>query len=144
VTEIDLDKLEAGLKRGSVMASASELNEIWSAGIEYLKMMRVTDADKQAALNLFRNRFSATIRGLMKVYHFEPWEVEKIEAALMQPSRWQPIETAPKGDDVLTWDGFFVRLACHMDGDRWQEDGSPSHRPTHWMPLPSAPEGEGK
>lgn len=60
------------------------------------------------------------------------------------PPGWQPIETAPKDGkaEVLTWDGFCIRVAVYGWEDKWHTIGMPSHVPTHWMPLPSAPEAK--
>jgi hypothetical protein len=57
---------------------------------------------------------------------------------------WQPISTAPDGEDILGTDGGTVDRTWEgwMDGD-----GNPvyvhadwvSWEPTHWMPLPKPP-----
>jgi len=67
---------------------------------------------------------------------------------MSEPARWQPIETAPKDEPVLTKidDGSGVRnvqpLRYH-DRLWWFVDDSMYvyYRPTHWMPLPPPPEG---
>jgi len=63
-------------------------------------------------------------------------------------NKWQPIETAPRGDDneFLAWDGEFM----HTTWEGWtnSQNGTPvyvhsdwiSWEPTHWMPLPEPPE----
>ena len=63
-------------------------------------------------------------------------------------SEWQPIETAPKCEHVLVWDGEYVMDAWFHD-DRWCifrrefTNGMVSfwldEDPTHWMPLPDGP-----
>ena len=55
---------------------------------------------------------------------------------------WQPIETAPKDEDleVLTWNGISMRVAQYGWEDQWHTSGLPSFKPTHWMPLPDPPE----
>lgn len=57
-------------------------------------------------------------------------------------SGWQPIETAPKGERVITFfsDGDFL-LCCAAD---WKRDEEDDYWPTHWMPLPSPPSDEGQ
>lgn len=62
---------------------------------------------------------------------------------------WQPIETAPEGEDVIA---FFPdaneecqRMIAHrLDGDWYPQDASIGEsiddvQPTHWMPLPAPP-----
>lgn len=74
--------------------------------------------------------------------------------------KWEPIETAPKDQDILLygWDQMLVGywepstapdLVAH-DGHRWAGsewcwkavEGGTLHKDavTHWMPLPPAPE----
>jgi len=58
---------------------------------------------------------------------------------------WQPIETAPKTDDLTmllllinhcVFMGFYNNRTGHWDdGDFYDDLG----KPTHWMPLPSPP-----
>lgn len=69
-------------------------------------------------------------------------------------SEWQPIETAPKGNEVQIWNeyGEWIPRAIFREGKGWIEedwDGdfrcytdSIISRPTHWMLPPDAPEGE--
>jgi hypothetical protein len=69
---------------------------------------------------------------------------------------WQPIDTAPKGDNVLLSDGATVGEGFWHDGSQchghrggpgwfWESDrgdlliASNAHA-THWMPLPGPPE----
>jgi hypothetical protein len=58
---------------------------------------------------------------------------------------WQPIETAPRGEDneFLGFDGRGVDRTW----EGWTEDDAPVYvrqdwvrwHPTHWMPLPAPP-----
>ena len=57
-------------------------------------------------------------------------------------SKWQPIETAPKGEQVLVlWlDGRAISsstLCRYPHGWDWEHS---VESPTHWMPLPEPPE----
>ena len=64
----------------------------------------------------------------------------------MSASEWQPIETAPKGETILLWNGEFVASGAYEPSP---VDGFLMHRardhdwgcddPTHWMPLPKPP-----
>lgn len=70
-------------------------------------------------------------------------ELLKAELRLRTSVGWQPIETAPKHEEILTlmkhgvlqgeWDGDVVR------GYYWREM---EWYATHWMPLPKPPEVE--
>ncbi len=64
---------------------------------------------------------------------------------------WQPIETAPKGQNVLVWSSGDVVIAQGAHG-LWiaTVEGFPAYygysdetilltKPTHWMPLPEPP-----
>lgn len=61
--------------------------------------------------------------------------------------KWQPIETAPKTDSVLLWNGVRVFEGSINSGVWWSEfdmgdyeQGMPeAPQPTHWMPLPEPP-----
>jgi hypothetical protein len=60
---------------------------------------------------------------------------------------WQPIDTAPKGDEILVWtqnDGAFVAFwSGFANGWRWTSHDLGGHekiKPTHWKPLPDPPE----
>lgn len=54
---------------------------------------------------------------------------------------WQPIETAPKGDDpVFGFDGGRVHRMWWQT-DAWVDVAGFTLNPTHWMPLPAPPEG---
>jgi hypothetical protein len=71
------------------------------------------------------------------------------------PSGWQPIETAPKDQDVLLYckargvvrgrweDCYFARKPRpYWTNDRealFGVSGTRNDQPTHWMPLPPAP-----
>lgn len=55
-------------------------------------------------------------------------------------SEWQPIETAPRGIEIL---GCWVRGGCmgivtNWEGN-WEENDSAVSAPSHWMPLPAPP-----
>jgi hypothetical protein len=56
---------------------------------------------------------------------------------------WQPIETAPAGQWVLTYFGQFngpCNVLSKMDDGTWvDEDDANYATPTHWMPLPDPP-----
>ena len=66
-----------------------------------------------------------------------------------ESNKWQPIESAPLGVDVLIYIDKEIQLAygktnksgkfcgwCIFDGGG---DYSLSGKPTHWMPLPNPP-----
>lgn len=63
-------------------------------------------------------------------------------------SQWQPIETAPKWEYVLVWDGEDVEMAQKNKTSWWTvqdaediefgEEMDP--QPTHWMPIPEGPQ----
>jgi hypothetical protein len=59
--------------------------------------------------------------------------------------RWQPIETAPVGVEVLAaveFDGpgdWRIKPAMRMESGRWNVNCA-TWTPTHWMPLPTAPD----
>ena len=67
-------------------------------------------------------------------------------------SEWQPIETAPYDELVLTvWAGIDNKtcepvlswvVATLIDGQWWTSEGDPMDEPTHWMLLPEPPKGE--
>lgn len=53
---------------------------------------------------------------------------------------WQPIETAPKGKDVLL---FFPKVEGRNYLREWIRVGFKDdciRKPTHWMPLPEPPQ----
>lgn len=65
-------------------------------------------------------------------------------------SEWQPIETAPKGVNILMlsdegvyqakWNGdFFEPIMLCWHGCGCCGGGSHKPKPTHWMPLPEPP-----
>jgi hypothetical protein len=59
-------------------------------------------------------------------------------------SEWQPIETAPKDEVILVYDGDDIYMAEWDDsfnsrGWRLYIDGARLYRTTHWMPLPEPP-----
>jgi hypothetical protein len=62
--------------------------------------------------------------------------ISELESQLS--AKWKPIETAPVGEDVLTWAETIVpwSIECKNKNGRWERN-SPS--PTHWMPLPDGP-----
>lgn len=59
---------------------------------------------------------------------------------------WQPIETAPKDRNILTWNGTGHAISWWMIGlNMWNAAGHSldyveEHQPTHWLPLPDPPE----
>ena len=60
---------------------------------------------------------------------------------------WQPIETAPKGDEIMAWDsgGEIFIAFWHGKRQKWlwtthDLGGDEGITPTHWMPLPAPPE----
>ena len=70
------------------------------------------------------------------------------------PTGWQPIETAPKDDEILLYgrynsdsQGYMPRPMVGRWGTfhkRWEIHAGSRFgiRPTHWMPLPAPPQGE--
>lgn len=60
---------------------------------------------------------------------------------------WQPIETAPRDERVLLWDGWWVFIgedvsAVAPEAERcWLDESMdiPPMDPTHWAPLPNGP-----
>lgn len=56
-----------------------------------------------------------------------------------QPT-WQPIETAPSGQEILVTNGKAVWIDWKSEGTFWQQQDDP----THWMPLPEPPNGSAK
>lgn len=57
---------------------------------------------------------------------------------------WQPIETAPKDEDILLAhpDGSMMIGRRNRAGTAWDDGDFRDHEnwPTHWMPLPAPPE----
>lgn len=60
---------------------------------------------------------------------------------------WQPIESAPKGEEdmILMFEphemGGFMFAGCWDQRGEWRNNlDSEVQKPTHWMPLPPAPE----
>jgi len=58
---------------------------------------------------------------------------------------WQPIETAPKDDEIFVWavcktsgTGWLTRARWHRD--HWCSEDDGLIAPTHWMPPPEPPE----
>jgi hypothetical protein len=52
--------------------------------------------------------------------------------------RWQPIETAPKHESVLLWDGIEPVVGnCSLGW--WKNIADAEIEPTHWMTLPEPP-----
>jgi len=56
-------------------------------------------------------------------------------------SEWQPIKTAPAGDDLLlAWVETGEMRVGYFNGNSWLCDAvSFDFEPTHWMPLPEPP-----
>lgn len=59
-------------------------------------------------------------------------------------SEWRSIETAPKDEQILVWDGCDEMFVGRWSsGSQWISsscvDGWTSMTPTHWMPLPDPP-----
>lgn len=56
----------------------------------------------------------------------------------MHSAAWRPIETAPDGEDVLTWAETIVpwSIECKNKLGKWERK---RFTPTHWMPLPEGP-----
>lgn len=82
--------------------------------------------------------------------------IEAIDAALLahpEAHGWQPIETAPKDEDVLLYlpdDGETeVAVGHEAEGNWYPQDvstlgGRPfPFQPTHWQPLPPPPTSSG-
>jgi len=72
----------------------------------------------------------------------------------MTTTGWQPIKTAPVGQNVLLyvsrpplstmyigkWRESLRSDPCQSDGYEWRQDGSGRYaNPTHWMPLSEPP-----
>lgn len=67
-------------------------------------------------------------------------------ADLVPAPGWQPIETAPRYEDILIYEDGAVtkaRVTCVGDDWCWELDCTQpvvySPAPTHWMPLPAPP-----
>lgn len=63
----------------------------------------------------------------------------------MDANGWVPIESAPKDERVLLWDGKWVAAGAYTDYDSigWVMDHDEDllgSCPTHWHPLPAPPE----
>ena len=60
---------------------------------------------------------------------------------------WKPIETAPKGEDIILWNGTERLLGCRFGRyfydltkcSECNEDTIVDPHPTHWAPLLSPP-----
>lgn len=62
-------------------------------------------------------------------------------------TKWKPIETAPKGPEILVWDGKDIWLVNTEYNKMYpKENGcgccssSVHEEATHWMPLPKPPQ----
>jgi len=60
-------------------------------------------------------------------------------------SEWQPIETAPKGEEVIVYTPLNGVVSSIYKHGCWQKliivnGRGPGNEPTHWMPLPKPPE----
>lgn len=59
-----------------------------------------------------------------------------------QMSEWQPIETAPAGEDVLLYWPSGAQRVGYFNGNGWLIDGMKFDfdcDPSYWMPLPDPP-----
>lgn len=81
--------------------------------------------------------------GTAGTYGFVPLYKAMIQAATPPAvGGWQDISTAPRFEEILTWDGKYVRCAYHAYDDVWMQGGDVGHEPTHWKPLPTPPTEE--
>ena len=68
-------------------------------------------------------------------------EIERLRGE----KKWQPIETAPKNQEILVWDGKNIWLV-DAEYEMYPKDNgcgccssSVHNQATHWMPLPESP-----
>jgi hypothetical protein len=57
-------------------------------------------------------------------------------------TQWLPIKTAPKDEDILTWDGYEINICRSYEGGFYYArcvDGLAACYLTHWAPLPIPP-----
>lgn len=64
-----------------------------------------------------------------------PWTRAAWAAWRAAQPKWQPIETAPSGCDILVTNGDVTWIDWKSDGAFWQQQDDA----THWMPLPEPP-----
>ena len=62
-------------------------------------------------------------------------------AEAYRASPWQPIETAPRGTEVLLFDGEWFETGYCYEADQWIIDSTAKAemQPTYWMAIPAAP-----
>jgi len=61
-------------------------------------------------------------------------------AAIAAVYEWQPIETAPKDAEIMTYrKAGLISVACWIGSSWYVTDGCRLLEVTHWMPLPLPP-----
>lgn len=57
-------------------------------------------------------------------------------------AEWQPIETAPKGEDneIVIWNGEHYYLGVWYT-DHWSDEEGEIDHPILWTPIPPLPKG---
>jgi cell division protein FtsB len=119
------DQLKADLEKSDgVVWTLSVENDRLKAEVE-IQNQRINREDKEVA-KLYREnaRLKADIERLTKA------------------GQWQPMDTAPRYQDVLCWldNHQSIVVGWEVSSCHWEDTSSNSTiNPTHWMPLPSAP-----